>query len=95
MGRTVAPISYVFIRAKESFSAFRKALKRSDQRAQDELFVNANLYLAPAAFVAHPLPLEIFLLAMILEEHKEVMRIRELIEESFSESTGVLYPRYQ
>jgi len=42
----------------------------------DELFANAWKHLALAAYAAHPLPLEIFMLAMILEEHKEVMRLR-------------------
>jgi hypothetical protein len=88
MGRTVAPISFTFIRAKESFSAFRKALRRSDQLALDELFVYANLHLAPAAYAAHPLPFQIFLLAMLLEEHKEVKRIQQLIEET---SAGFLH----
>ena len=37
-------------------------------------------HLAPAAYAAHPLPFESFLLAMLLEEHKEVMRLRQAVE---------------
>jgi hypothetical protein len=38
--------------------------------------------LAEGARVAHPLPLEISVPAMILEEHKEVMRLRQYFEEA-------------
>ena len=65
---------------EESFSRFRRALRRSDQLALDELFVAARHHLAAAAYAAHALPMEIFLLAMLLEEHKEVQRLRTRVE---------------
>jgi hypothetical protein len=80
MGRTVLAITQVFLREQASFSQFRRALRRSDQLALDELFVNAHQHLAPAAYAAHPLPFEMFLLAMLLEEHKAVMRLRQRLE---------------
>jgi hypothetical protein len=46
----------------------------------DDLFANVHKHLAEAAYAAHPLPLEIFMLAMILEEHKEVMRIQLYVD---------------
>ena len=60
---------------KGSFSEFRRALSRSDQRAHDDLFASAHKHLAAAAYSAHALPFEIFLLEMLLEEHKEVIRL--------------------
>lgn len=80
MGRTVPSITRVFYYELESLSQFKRALRRSDQLMFDDLFANARLHLAEAAYAAHSLPLEIFMLAMILEEHKEVMRIRQHIE---------------
>ena len=47
----------------------------------DELFAYAGLHLAPAAYASHTIPFEIFLLAMLLEEHKEVMRLRRVVGE--------------
>jgi len=44
--------------------------------------VYAHKHLAEAAYAAHTLPLEMFMLAMILEEHKEVMRMRNHLEET-------------
>jgi hypothetical protein len=80
MGRTLPSITQVFLREKESLSRFRRALRRSDQLALDELFLAAHKHLSAASYAAHPLPFETFLLAMLLEEHKEVMRLRQALE---------------
>lgn len=80
MGRTMPSITQSFITEQESFGRFRRALRRSDQLALDELFSSARQHLAAAAYAAHALPMETFLLAMLLEEHKEVIRLRHLVE---------------
>ena len=80
MGRTVPSITQVLHEEEQSFGRFRRALRRSDQRALDDLFSQAQQHLAAAAFAGHALPMETFLLAMLLEEHKEVIRLRTLVE---------------
>jgi hypothetical protein len=80
MGRTLPSITQVFIEEEGSFARFRRALRRRDQLALDDLFAAARLHLAAAAYAGHALPFEIFLLAMLLEEHKEVIRLRSLVE---------------
>jgi hypothetical protein len=80
MGRTLPSITMAFLQEEESFSRFRRALRRSDQMALDELFAAARGHLAAAAYAANALPMETFLLAMLLEEHKEVLRLRNLLE---------------
>jgi hypothetical protein len=40
----------------------------------------AHKHLAAAAYAVHALPFEIFLPAMLLEEHKEVIRLRRQVE---------------
>lgn len=80
MGRTLPSITQAFLQEQESFARFRRALRRSDQQALDDLFASAQKHLAAAAYAAHALPLETFLMAMLLEEHKEVMRLRDLVE---------------
>jgi hypothetical protein len=81
MGRTVPAIAQAFLHEQESFARFRRALRRSDQLALDSLFAAARQHLAAAAYAAHALPFETFLLAMLLEEHKEVLRLRQAIDE--------------
>ena len=80
MGRTLPSATQNFLLEEESFSRFRRALRRSDQLALDELFIAARQHLAAAAYAAHALPMEVFLLAMLLEEHKEARRLRTRLE---------------
>ncbi|MEN4099395.1 MAG: hypothetical protein ROW52_05685 [Anaerolineaceae bacterium] len=81
MGRTLPSITQLFLNEQESFTRFRRALRRADQKAFDDLFAAARQHLAAAAYASHALPFEIFLLAMLLEEHKEVIRLRSMLEE--------------
>jgi hypothetical protein len=84
MGRTLPSSTQVFQQEEASFSRFRRALRRSDQLALDDLFTSARQHLAAAQYASHALPFEVFLLSMLLEEHKEVMRIHQQMEEILS-----------
>jgi hypothetical protein len=79
MGRTLPSITQSFLQEQESFTRFRRALRRSDQLALDELFAAARQHLAASAYASHALPFETFLMAMLLEEHKEVIRLRQRV----------------
>ena len=79
MGRTLPSATQVFLKEQESFLRFRRALRRSDQKAFDDLFAAAHKHLAAAAYASHALPFEIFLLSMLLEEHKQVLRMRYML----------------
>ena len=87
MGRTLPSTTQVFMQEEAAFGRFRRALRRSDQLALDDLFTAARLHLAAAQYASHALPFETFLLSMLLEEHKEVMRLRELVEKVISRQT--------
>jgi hypothetical protein len=65
-------------------------LRRSDQHALDDLFAcrSTAASAAAAAYAAHALPFEIFLLSMLLEEHKQVMTLRRLVEDLASTRDG-------
>jgi hypothetical protein len=80
MGRTLPSITQNFLEEEQSFSHFRRALRRTDQLALDDLFASARLHLAASAYASHALPFEVFLLSMLLEEHKEIMHLRGLLD---------------
>jgi hypothetical protein len=80
MGRTLPSITRVFLEEEDALGRFRRALRRSDQRALDDLLVSARQHLAAAAYAAHLMPFETFLLCMLLEEHKEVQQLRGELE---------------
>jgi hypothetical protein len=94
MGRTLPSITQEFLHEQEAFSRFRRALRRTDQLALDDLFAAAQKHLAAASYAAHALPFETFLLSMLLEEHKEVMRLRQLVEPDYAASPAPVEPDY-
>jgi len=81
MGRTLPSVHQVFLTEQAALSRFRRALRHSDQIVLDDLFALAHQHQAAAAYASHALPFEVFLLAMLLEEHKELLRIRALLEQ--------------
>jgi hypothetical protein len=80
MGRTLPSVTQAFLLEQQNFSQFKRALRRSDQIALEELFAAARNHVAAAAYAANALPMETMLLAMLLEEHKEVIRLRSAVE---------------
>ena len=87
MGRTLPTASMLVQQEEQSFARFRRALRRSDQVALDDLFASAHQHLAAAQYAAHALPFEVLLLCMLLEEHKEVMTLRQQMSQ-YLETNG-------
>ena len=80
MGRTLPSITQVFLSelsGNSSIGRFRRALRRSDQIVLDGIFAAAHQHLASAAYTASELPFEIFLLAIVLEQQKEIQGLKQ------------------
>ncbi len=88
MGRTLPSITQYYLQEESSFARFRRALRRSDQQALDDLFAAAHQHLAAAAYASNALPFETFLLAMLLEEHKQVMLLKGKLLGSSEQLSG-------
>jgi len=86
MGRTLPSFMQVILSEQASLAKFRRALRKGDQDALDALFRMAHYHAAESAYASHALPFEVMLLAMLLEEHKLVLRLQKQIERS--ESSG-------
>jgi hypothetical protein len=80
MGRTLPSITQAFLQEQQSLARFRRALRREDQRALDDLLGSARQHLAAAAYASHLLPFEVMLLAMLVEQHKQVLRLQQEID---------------
>jgi hypothetical protein len=63
----------------ESYKQFKRALAPRDQRALDELFIYAGKHVAEAQYTSFEITMVTFLLAIILEDHKEVLSLQEKI----------------
>ncbi len=75
MGRTVPTFTMVLQQEMESWSKFRRGLRREDQESFDDLFRAARLQLAGSAYAARPIPFESIAISMLLSQQS---RIREL-----------------
>lgn len=91
MGNVTPTITDILHAEEANLARFRRALRREDQIVFDDLFTAAYRHRAAAAYAGHLLPFETFLLAMQIEDHKEVMHLRSEIQhlrkllESFQE----------
>lgn len=81
MGNVTPTITDLLHREQSNLADFRRALRREDQLIFDDLFVAAYKHRAAAAYAGHLLPFETFLLSGWLEDHREVMRLRDLQRE--------------
>jgi len=80
MGRTLPSATQIMLKEEAALVRFRRALRRGDQLVFDDLFTAAQKHISATAYAAHALPFETFLMAMLLEEHKEVMRLCKILE---------------
>ncbi len=80
MGRTLPSATQLMLNEEAALARFRRALRRRDQLVFDDLFTAAQQHISATAYAAHALPFETFLMAMLIEEHKEVMRLHTIVE---------------
>ena len=81
MGRTLLTISQLLTETEVNLSAFRRTLRRSDQYVFDGLFAAARRHIAAIGQAEALLPLEAALLAMLLEQSKEIAVLEQKVEE--------------
>ena len=81
MGRTVITITQQLNETESMLSPFRRTLRRSDQYVFDGLFAAARRHIAAIGQAESLLPFESALLAMLLEQSKEIAVLQQKLEE--------------
>ena len=79
MGRTVPTFTNVIQSEMESWSKFRRGLRKDDQDALDELFRVARLQLAGAAYASRPIPFESIAMAMLLAQQRMIRQLEQAV----------------
>ena len=87
MGRTLPSATQQILNEQQALAKFRRALRKEDQRALDDLFRGARYHVAAIAYTSHLLPLEAMLLAMLLEEHKRVLKLEARLGQPLEQET--------
>lgn len=78
----------VFELRHAALARFRRALRRQDQIALDELFQGARSHLVLARLLDHLGPIEALLLVMLIEEHKEITKLRSQLADLQQSQAG-------
>jgi len=88
MGRTLVTITQLLTETEANLSAFRRTLRRSDQYIFDGLFAAARRHIAAIGQAESLLPFETALLAMLLEQSKEIAVLEQKVEELIKKNSG-------
>jgi hypothetical protein len=78
MGRTLQTTNQIILNEQQAFGNFRRTLRREDQHLFDTLFASARKHIAAISQANHALPFEAILLAMLLEQAREIERLKHL-----------------
>lgn len=81
MGRTVTTITQYLNETEAMLSSFRRTLRKSDQYIFDGIFASARKYIAAISQSDALLPFEMVLLAILLEQAKEIAALQHEIEQ--------------
>ena len=81
MGRTLPTITQQIAETESLLRGFRRTLRRSDQYILDGLFAAARRHIAAISQADALLPFETVLLAMLLEQAKELAIVRQELDE--------------
>jgi hypothetical protein len=79
MGRTLPTISQQLTETEAMLSRFRRMLRKEDQYVLDGLFAQARMHIASIGQMESLLPFETALLAMLLEQAKDIQLLKHEI----------------
>ncbi len=80
MGKTLPPLSSLIEQARRRWMPFKKALSKADQPIFDRLFDCAKLHIQAGVMVSRPWPFETIVMAVLLEQQKQVERLESLLD---------------
>jgi hypothetical protein len=79
MGRTIASITQTWQEEEAALNRFKRALRKDDQILLDELLVMSRLHLAEASYASNLYPLDMYLIAILLELYKQLKSMQKVM----------------
>lgn len=80
MGRTLPTLTQQISETEAALARFRRMLRKSDQYLLDGLFAAARHHTAAISHTDALLPFEAILLAMLLEQAREIATLRQQVD---------------
>jgi hypothetical protein len=81
MGKTLPPFSQLFEGERRRWVPFKRALPKPDQAVLDRLFDCAKLHVQAGVMVSRAWPFETIVMAIMLEQQKQLERAQRLLKE--------------
>jgi len=81
MGRTLPTITQQISDTEAALARFRRTLRKSDQYILDGMFAAARRHTAAISHTDALLPFEAALLAILLEQAREIATLRQQVEQ--------------
>ena len=79
MGRTIASITQTWQEEEAALNRFKRALRKEDQIILEELLVMSRLHLAEASYASNLYPLDMYLIAILLELYKQLKSMQKVL----------------
>lgn len=79
MGRTLATFTQLISQEVSSWAAFRRALRREDQKILDNLFQAAKYHVAAGSYASKASPFEAMMVAMLIEAYKSNLQLEKRV----------------
>lgn len=84
MGRTLPTFTRIIDSEIESWSKYKRGLRKEDQEIFDDLFRAARIHLAENFYAMRTIPFESIIISMLIEQRKLIKQLQEQIERSNS-----------
>jgi hypothetical protein len=81
MGKTLPPFSQLIEYERRRWAPFKRTLPKPDQALFDRLFDCAKLHIQAGVMVARPWPFETIVMAIFLEQQKQLEQAQRLLEQ--------------
>ena len=86
MGRTIASITQTWLQEEAALKRFERALRKDDQLLLEELLVLSRQHLAEASYASNLYPLDMYLIAILLEVYKELKALQRQVAQAEASS---------
>jgi hypothetical protein len=80
VGKTLPPFSQLIENERRRWMPFKKGLPKADQVLFDRLFDCAKLHIQAGVMVSRPWPFETIVMAIVLEQQKQLEQAQHLLE---------------
>ena len=82
MGRTLPTFTRIIDGEIESWSKYKRGLRKEDQEVFDDLFRAARIHLAENFYAIRTIPFESIIISMLIEQRKLIKQLQDRMEKT-------------